>query len=477
MLFLWLALWTIAAILFCTDSKSETIRWGSATAFFSGCGGIAVVVNRNVRHFFENHHTVEGVYRILDGIVGGSSACAHYLAPYCLLLFSLHSGTVAYRMKWWYTLILFLPIAGMVSMYSIYPVFQTNYVMLTAWVAPYVLVSNAMLIRSACLEKRKAFHIQKVLTCLFVVPTTLFSLSTNFILPMLHIDQIWQYNSIVIGLGFIAFLYFCIKYGFLGVRVLFENQRLNSTLRALSSGTSLLNHSIKNEIGKINILAEQVKYNTRDPAVSYVHQDVDRILHASKHILDMVTRIHQKLDIITLVESRVNLLECMNGALSTLKPWFDATGIRVKKDVPWDVVLIGDPVHLEEMFANLFKNAGEAMEKGGELTVRLHRLRKDIHVEIQDTGKGISQEHLPYVLQPFYSTKSRSDSYGLGLSYCYKVMQHHEGKLQISSREEGGTTVTLLIPIRRMIQVMDRVNRSDHFDTEIPESHSKESLP
>ncbi len=69
-----------------------------------------------------------------------------------------------------------------------------------------------------------------------------------------------------------------------------------------------------------------------------------------------------------------------------------------------------------------------------------------VHLTIADTGKGISEETLPKIFKPFYSTKAKGA--GLGLAIVEKIVHEHGGKVAISSKVEVGTTVEILLPTR-----------------------------
>jgi signal transduction histidine kinase len=62
---------------------------------------------------------------------------------------------------------------------------------------------------------------------------------------------------------------------------------------------------------------------------------------------------------------------------------------------------------------------------------------------IRDNGEGIKPRDIKSVFSPFYSTKSNPQSFGLGLTYCYMVMQEHGGRIDVQSNEGVGTTVVL----------------------------------
>ncbi|KKK37187.1 histidine kinase [Mesobacillus campisalis] len=99
----------------------------------------------------------------------------------------------------------------------------------------------------------------------------------------------------------------------------------------------------------------------------------------------------------------------------------------------------------KQVILNLLKNAIEAMPEGGNIDVRV--VRKDegsISVQIIDQGIGIPQERIPTLGEPFYTTKEKGT--GLGLMTCFKIIESHNGKLDINSRVNEGTTVEITLP-------------------------------
>ncbi|GED13465.1 ATP-binding protein [Aneurinibacillus migulanus] len=93
---------------------------------------------------------------------------------------------------------------------------------------------------------------------------------------------------------------------------------------------------------------------------------------------------------------------------------------------------------------NLMKNGVEAMPEGGTLTVRAFRQDKDVVIEIIDTGKGMSQEEIKRLGNPFYSTKEKGT--GLGLMVCYRIIEAWEGKVEVRSEKEKGTHFSIILP-------------------------------
>jgi two-component system sporulation sensor kinase B len=89
---------------------------------------------------------------------------------------------------------------------------------------------------------------------------------------------------LVITVLFVSFPIFGTKYGVLGVRLKFERQRLDSTMRAMTSGTSILNHTIKNEIGKIHMLADRIKYKAVTNVQREINKDIGMVIDSTEHM-------------------------------------------------------------------------------------------------------------------------------------------------------------------------------------------------
>ncbi len=101
---------------------------------------------------------------------------------------------------------------------------------------------------------------------------------------------------------------------------------------------------------------------------------------------------------------------------------------------------------IEQVFLNLFENAAHAMKTGGTLTIRSYVKQWEVFVEIEDTGHGISKEHLSQIFVPFFTTKSPNEGTGLGLFLCYGIIERHGGRIQVESTVGKGTKFVLRFP-------------------------------
>ncbi|MCU0573749.1 MAG: PAS domain S-box protein [Syntrophobacteraceae bacterium] len=109
-----------------------------------------------------------------------------------------------------------------------------------------------------------------------------------------------------------------------------------------------------------------------------------------------------------------------------------------------------DYKRLQQALINIFWNSIEAMPRGGVLAVAttFDPVRRAIHIDIRDTGTGISQENLGRIFEPFFTTKAESKGVGLGLSVAYGIIRQHGGEIDVQSRPGEGALFRICLPMR-----------------------------
>lgn len=119
--------------------------------------------------------------------------------------------------------------------------------------------------------------------------------------------------------------------------------------------------------------------------------------------------------------------------------------LAVSDGVP---LIHGDFNQLQQCIINLIFNAVDAMPGGGrlEISARPGRKRGSVAIEVSDTGPGISEEDLPRIFEPFYSTKAAGYGVGLGLSTVYGIVEQHGGRISAGNREHGGACFAMELP-------------------------------
>lgn len=117
--------------------------------------------------------------------------------------------------------------------------------------------------------------------------------------------------------------------------------------------------------------------------------------------------------------------------------------------------ILGLPYELNQVFMNLFMNASHACQKKGLLTITSVQEKDYVIVYVKDNGKGISEEGLVKVFDPFYTTKSIGEGTGLGLPISHGIIEKHNGKIEVHSEVNVGTCFTITLPIAPKTILLD----------------------
>lgn len=141
----------------------------------------------------------------------------------------------------------------------------------------------------------------------------------------------------------------------------------------------------------------------------------------------------------------------VDQALQLLIHRLKSYGVKIdcRRVRPIPAILL-DPEQLKEVLVNLIVNACEAMIRGGLITIRenidtLPVVGKTAIIQLTDDGPGIPSEIMDKIFQPFFTTKE--DGTGLGLSIASRIIEEHQGRLEVESREGRGTTFRILLPL------------------------------
>jgi two-component system sensor histidine kinase HydH len=123
-----------------------------------------------------------------------------------------------------------------------------------------------------------------------------------------------------------------------------------------------------------------------------------------------------------------------------------AIEVELKKnpDLP-EVEHDGDQIH--QVLLNLLLNSIQAIDGQGKIAVGLEARDGMAAISVSDTGRGISAEDLPNIFRPFYTTKGNGT--GLGLSLARRIVEEHQGRIEVTSSVGKGTKFTVLLPMEK----------------------------
>ncbi|WP_141434321.1 sensor histidine kinase [Bacillus sp. 03113] len=462
---MFLSLWTIGTILLLNNYKNKYIYWMSALSIIAGFASFSVVVNQSLLPFLREQETFSPV--LLESIrilTIGLWGIEYHFLPYIFLMSSIvFIGHLSRKKYYILSLLLLVPII----IYVIYiPPYYPDAVLggtLFKIVSGVYFFSGILLyILSYFKEKNPVYRANRfrtnmvMISVLFVYGSDYLGMNYFLITKsglIISSNNLWKFNFLIVIWFVSSFIYFGLKYGFMGIRLRIVQQKLDFSMRSLTEGTIILNHTLKNEVQKINYLSNKIKDSIHLNRKEDILLDISRILNVTDHMLDMVARIKEKTDEITLKEQPQQLRKLLETQLSSLATMLQEKQILLHKDYQIDPIVMCDPTHISETISNICMNAIESMEPGkGVLEIILAELKRDVVIWIKDNGAGISKENAAKVFDPFFTTRKGTLHHGLGLSYCYNVIKKHGGTLQILESEQGkGTLMEIRFPRKRVL--------------------------
>lgn len=447
MIFVLIALWSTSVALLLLNRDKISVRWLSAVTFCGGSGALAAVLGDSVLPAINQY---EAFYEAAAIVQETASILSYYGLPYTFLMYALYyqEEFVSERWKIICGFILLTPIALMFIFTPVYTVEHPYlYRWLAAWAMPYVIAGIILcLLRKEVQPQLKWNHF---FTCLAIVPPVLYSSVMNYLLPAFGMYEMWRYNTWMIMFAFAVFCFAIFTYGFMGIRLFIERQQLNYTLRAITSGTAILNHAIKNDVGKMKLFGEKIRRYAVSTNQSELLQDIEVIMNSASHIRAMISSVHTQTQDITLKLEPHPVHDLIVNQVAALKIYEPDISIQCRLPAKKKSIIC-DRSHIQEVLHNLCMNAIEAMPNGGQLTISAYENKRFFFIQVKDTGTGMEKKMIKKSLEPFFTTKTGSSlNFGLGLSYCYNVMKKHGGALQLESELGRGTTVTLKFPKRK----------------------------
>ena len=120
------------------------------------------------------------------------------------------------------------------------------------------------------------------------------------------------------------------------------------------------------------------------------------------------------------------------------------TGTRIVIKNGGSDVIEGEYESIRRLFVNLINNNIEAMKGEGMLNIDIKDRKECVQVEMEDTGGGIPEEDLKNIFEPFFTTKQHGT--GLGLSIVKKIVDEHNGTIEMTSKDGEGTIVNICLP-------------------------------
>jgi PAS domain S-box-containing protein len=214
-------------------------------------------------------------------------------------------------------------------------------------------------------------------------------------------------------------------------------ERLAATGRLVAAITHEINNPLQGVVLHLETLEELIPpEGTR--SLKRVKEGIAEIIGIVSRLLE-VHRDEKQL-------SEIDVNKSLADAYALVSHTVDMKGVNVKWDLsPMATRFKGDGRKLRQVFLNLFLNALDSMDRGGYLDISTVDDACHISVRIRDTGCGIEEEALPFIFDPFYTTKGRKGT-GLGLYVSHAIVVEHGGRIEVESKPTQGTDIRLYLP-------------------------------
>lgn len=231
----------------------------------------------------------------------------------------------------------------------------------------------------------------------------------------------------------------------------------NKMTRGLKSTENLqkefinnVSHEIKTPVSSIEGFAKFLKDKNltdeeREEYANIIIEEAKRLENLTGKILKLSKLNNQ--EIIT-NKQEIEVAEQIRKAISLLEPKWSKKDIKINVSLE-EKIFLGDEDLIFQVWVNIIDNAIKFSNEGGSIDIKVYEKDENINVEIKDHGIGMKEEELEKVYDRFYQIdRSHSkEGSGLGLAIVKRIVELSEGKIEIKSKENKGTTVIVKLPV------------------------------
>lgn len=236
------------------------------------------------------------------------------------------------------------------------------------------------------------------------------------------------------------------------IRHLKKEMQRKERLASLGSLAAGVAHEIRNPLSSIKGFATYFKERYKDvpedqDTAEIMIREVERLNRVIGQLLEFARPLNVQ-------QKTTDIVEVLRHSIEVIRKQAVSQGISIDTrhlpDKPVSAYI--DQDRIGQVLLNIYLNAVEAMENGGVLKVWIEHdeVNENIAVNISDTGYGIPGHDVGRVFDPYFTTKQSGT--GLGLAIVHKIMEAHSGQVTITSIEEKGTTVSLILPLKGTVR-------------------------
>lgn len=228
-----------------------------------------------------------------------------------------------------------------------------------------------------------------------------------------------------------------------------RQMHLVQTEKLASLGTLLFGvaHELNNPLSNISTSCQILKEEIDEADIGYkkellsqIESETDRAKDILRSLLDY-SRSGEK-ETINLKKMVAESIRFIGG---------DAPAkVGIDLNIPEDLSLFADKQKLQQVFLNLIKNAMEAIEGEGKISISARKVKDTVEIKVSDTGEGMEPEMPSKIFDPFFTTKIAKKGYGLGLFVAHNIISEHGGTIDVESSPGHGTTFLIKLSVKEL---------------------------
>lgn len=209
-----------------------------------------------------------------------------------------------------------------------------------------------------------------------------------------------------------------------------------------------LAHEIKNPLTPIQLSAERLQFKLAD---KLANGDADMLARGTQTIINQVQAMKRMVDdfrdYARLPAPEVAPLD-LNALIREVLGLYESSSASIDTELADDLgAILGDATQLRQIIHNLLRNAEDALEgrAGARIVIRTQQDNRHARLSLADNGPGFPVDLLPRIFEPYVTTKARGT--GLGLPIVKKIVDEHQGSIEISNAPEGGARIDIRLPL------------------------------
>jgi PAS domain S-box-containing protein len=232
------------------------------------------------------------------------------------------------------------------------------------------------------------------------------------------------------------------------IKKLQEQLVMAERMAALGEVAARVAHDIRNPLVSIGGFARRLEKNLKGNLKEYAEIIVKEISGLEVILREILSFVRG----VSLEKQMVNVNSLVEEVTAVIKSEVEERQVALVKELNAPVEVYMDPGNVREALLNILTNAVHAVRNDGTITVRTYVVKDYAVVEVRDTGGGIPEEIMPFIFDPFFTTKG-SGSTGLGLTITHKIIEKHNGRIEVESKPSSGSTFKVFLPFRSLSEV------------------------